>query len=140
MSINSQPTRAYLSAWLTMVRWNNYHTFCKFYLLRAFFPTYLFLYLMVKFHNDTVQDMICVFYSWMRVHMALLHKSFEKWHVGNLCFPVISSNHCLHCSSCKSAQQLTVHRNLWFRNKLILAINVIKKTLKVGGPFKYYFR
>ncbi len=27
---------------------------------------------MIKFHNDTVQDMICVFYSWM---ISMLYQS-----------------------------------------------------------------
>ncbi len=41
--------------------------------------------------------------------MAPLHKSFFKvTYVRNFGFVVISSNHCLHCGSCKSAQQLFI--------------------------------
>ncbi len=37
----------------------DYYTFFKFYRLKVYFSTCLFLYRRGKFHNDTVQNMIC---------------------------------------------------------------------------------
>ncbi len=53
-----------------------------------FCNNYLFLYLMVKFHNDTMEDMICVFYPcylllrywtgvWAVVHVGIVRNAID---------------------------------------------------------------
>ncbi len=75
----------------------------------------MFPQLPVSILNGKIPQQYCVRYHLCFLFMndtaygSILHKHFLKvTYVRNFGVLVISSRHCLHCSSCKSAQQLFI--------------------------------